>query len=152
MTTYLIKFFLIYLSCLFKFVAGPILGTAAGYGLWEIVLVSVSGLMTTVFLFTYLGEWIKRNWTFNLRKKKKRFSKNSRRIVKVWQKFGPIGIAAITPMLLTPIGGTIVMIAFRVEKKKVFLYMFVSGMFWAIILGASIQQILNIPYIGDLIR
>jgi uncharacterized membrane protein len=152
MIEYLIKFLVIYISCLFKFVAGPILGSAAGYSLWEIIMVTVGGLMTTVFSLTYLGEWIKKNWTINIQKKKKRFSKSSRRIVKVWQKFGPIGIAAITPMFLTPVGGTIIMTAFRVEKKKVFTYMFISGLFWAIILGASIQQILAIPMIGDLLR
>jgi uncharacterized membrane protein len=152
MIEYLITFVFIYLSCLFKFVAGPILGSAAGFSLIEIILVSVGGLMTTVFALTYLGEWIKKNWTVNVSKKRKRFSKGTRRIVKIWQKFGPIGIAVITPMFLTPVGGTIVMTAFRVEKKKVFTYMFISGLFWAFVLGSSIQQILSIPFVGNLFR
>lgn len=151
MITYLLKFLAIYLTCLFKFVAGPILGSAAGYSILEITIVTLSGMMTSVFLITYLGEWIKANWTVKVTKKRNKFSKKNRRIVQVWQKFGPIGIAAITPMLLTPIGGTIIMSAFRVEKKIVFTYMFVSGLFWAILLSASIEQILSLPFIDKLL-
>ncbi|AFL83141.1 hypothetical protein Belba_0482 [Belliella baltica DSM 15883] len=151
MIDYLLKFLAIYVTCLFKFVAGPILGSAAGYSIFEITIVSVAGMMTSVFLISYLGDWIKTNWSFKVSKKRNKFSKKNRRIVKVWQKFGPIGIAAITPMLLTPIGGTIIMSAFRVEKKVVFTYMFLSGVFWAIILGASINQILSIPIVDKLI-
>ncbi|MFD2033176.1 hypothetical protein ACFSKL_00155 [Belliella marina] len=151
MISYLLKFLAIYFTCLFKFVAGPILGSAAGYSLVEIVLVTVAGMMTTVFFITYLGDWVKANWNVKVTKKKNKFSKKNRRIVKVWQKFGPIGIAAITPILLTPIGGTIIMSAFRVEKRKVFTYMFLSSLIWALALGVSIQQILSIPLINNLL-
>lgn len=152
MITYLLKFLAIYVTCLFKFVAGPILGSAAGYSILEITIVTVSGMMTSVFFITYLGEWIKANWSVKITKKRNVFSKKNRRIVKVWQKFGPIGIAAITPMLLTPIGGTIIMSAFRVEKKIVFTYMFISGLFWALLLSASIEQILSIPFVDKLLN
>lgn len=151
MTSYLLKLLVIYIACLFKFVAGPILGSAAGYSLLEITIVSVSGMMTSVLLITYLGEWIKTHWTIKVTKKRNIFSKRNRRIVKIWLKFGPIGIAVITPILLTPIGGTIIMSAFRVEKKIVFTYMFVSGLFWAILLSASIEQILSLPFINKLL-
>mgnify|MGYP006184034631 CR=1 FL=1 len=152
MIAYLLKFLAIYVTCLFKFVAGPILGSAAGYSILEITIVTVSGMMTSVFFITYLGEWIKANWSVKITKKRNVFSKKNRRIVKVWQKFGPIGIAAITPMLLTPIGGTIIMSAFRVEKKIVFTYMFISGLFWAVLLSASIEQILSIPFVDKLLN
>ncbi|MCH7412785.1 hypothetical protein MM213_04755 [Belliella sp. R4-6] len=151
MISYILKFSAIYFTCLFKFVAGPILGAAAGYSIFEITLVTVSGMMTTVFFITYLGDWVKANWKIKARKKKNIFSKKNRRIVKIWQKFGPIGIATITPILLTPIGGTIIMIAFRVEKRKVFTYMFISALSWALVLAASIQQILSIPIVDKLL-
>jgi uncharacterized membrane protein len=145
-TAYLLKFLGIYFACLFKFIAGPVLGYAIGYNLWEIIFVSVSGMMTTVFFLTYLGEWIKRFWKVKVSAKKKLFTPRIRRTVKIWQKFGAPGIAAITPVFLTPIGGTILMNAFGVKKNKIFLYMFISAMLWAIIFGLSIQEILKIPF------
>ncbi|MCE2776744.1 MAG: hypothetical protein LW824_03735 [Algoriphagus sp.] len=45
----------IYLLSMFKFVAGPILGAAAGYSPWQIILVSLLGMMSSVTLFTFLG-------------------------------------------------------------------------------------------------
>src|SRR5690606_13994646 len=94
----------IYLMTLFKFIAGPVLGSLAGYSLWEIMLVTVSGMMSSVFIFTYLGGWMKRHWDLRFRQKSATFTKKNRRIVKVWQKSGAAGVAFLTPLLLTPIG------------------------------------------------
>ncbi|ERM84865.1 hypothetical protein P872_22660 [Rhodonellum psychrophilum GCM71 = DSM 17998] len=152
MITYLLKFLGIYVICLFKFVAGPILGYTAGYGLFEIILVSVSGMMTTVILLTYLGDWFKAYWAIRVTTKKKRFTPKIRRIVKIWQKFGAAGIAFITPIFLTPIGGTIIMNAFGVKKNKIFLYMLISGLVWATLMGLSIEGVLQIPFFNDLLR
>lgn len=145
MIAYILKFLGIYFACLFKFIAGPVLGYAIGYSLIEIILVSVSGMMTTVFFLTYLGEWIKKYWVVKVTAKKKLFNPKIRRSVKIWQKFGAPGVAALTPILLTPIGGTVIMNAFGVKKHKIFILMFISATVWAIILGASIQIILQIP-------
>ncbi|WP_009034134.1 hypothetical protein [Indibacter alkaliphilus] len=144
MIEYFLKFFAIYVSCLFKFIAGPVLGAAAGFSLLEIILVTHAGMMTSVVGFTFLGEWFKSHW--KLQVNKKRFTSRKRRIVRVWQKFGPVGIATLTPILLTPIGGTIIMSAFHVKKEKIISYMFISGLVWAIVLGASINYILTISF------
>ncbi|PRY86587.1 hypothetical protein [Mongoliibacter ruber] len=140
---YFLKFLAIYFTCLFKFVAGPLLGAAAGYGLIEIIIVTLGGMMTSVLFVTYLGNWFKSHWTLNVNKK--RFTKRKRRIVQVWQKFGVIGIAIATPIFLTPIGGTIIMVAFNVKRNKILSYMFFSGLAWVIIMGTSINWILTIP-------
>lgn len=152
MITYIIKFVTIYFACLFKFIAGPVLGAAAGYNLMEIVLVTVGGMMTSVVTMTYLGDWFKSHWNLRLTKNRKKFTSRTRRIVKVWKKFGPIGIAVLTPIILTPIGGTIVLNAFNVNKKKIFLYMLASALFWALIFGFSIHWLLNIPFFDTLLR
>ena len=52
-------FFGIYLLCLIKFFAGPVLGAAAGYSPLEIIGVSVLGMMTSVTFFTFLGTRVK---------------------------------------------------------------------------------------------
>lgn len=151
MIEYLATFFGIYLLCLFKFIAGPVLGAAAGYSIMEIVLVTLSGMMTSVIGFTYLGDWIKNTWTIKIRKNPKRFTKRTRNIIKIWQKFGVYGIAALTPILLTPIGGTILLTSFGIDKQKIISTLLVSGLFWSFILAASIKQILAIPFFSKLI-
>lgn len=152
MVEYILTFSGIYFLCLFKFIAGPVLGNAAGYSLLETVLVTVSGMMTSVFFFTYLGEWIKRNWTIKVRTNPRRFSKRTRNIVNIWQKFGVWGIAALTPLLLTPIGGTIILTSFGISKRRIIFSMLVSGIFWALIFGSTIQQILSIPFFNQLLN
>lgn len=151
MIEYLATFFGIYLLCLFKFIAGPVLGAAAGYSIVEIVLVTLSGMMTSVIGFTYLGDWIKNTWTIKIRKNPKRFTKRTRNMIKIWQKFGVYGIAALTPILLTPIGGTILLTSFGIDKQKIISTLLVSGLFWSFILAASIKQILAIPFFSKLI-
>ena len=152
MITYLIKFLTIYFACLFKFIAGPVMGAAAGFNLSEIVLVTVGGMMTSVIAMTYLGDWFKSHWNLRLTKNRKKFTPKTRRIVRVWKKFGPIGIAVLTPIILTPIGGTIVLNAFNVEKKKIFFYMLASALFWALIMGYSIHWLLSIAFFDNLLR
>lgn len=152
MTGYIWKILGIYFACLFKFISGPVLGAAAGFSLFEIVLVSVGGMMTTVISLTYVGDWFKSYWDLKISPNRKRFSPRSRKIVRVWRKFGPIGVAVFTPLFLTPIGGTIVMNAFNVDKKKIILYMFGSALFWSIVLGGSINWILSIPFFDSLLR
>jgi len=150
MTEYLITFAGIYFLCLFKFVAGPLLGAAAGYSLLEIVSVTVSGMMTSVVLFTFLGEWFMQNWTILIRKKPKRFTKRTRNVIKIWKKFGIWGIAFLTPLILTPIGGTVVLTSFGIAKKKILSTMFVSALIWAFIFGLSIEELLKIPFLKNL--
>ncbi|WP_162340916.1 hypothetical protein [Cyclobacterium salsum] len=147
MSEYLITFLGIYFLCLFKFIAGPLLGYAAGFGLWEIVAVTVSGMMTSVVLFSFLGEWFKKNWVLITRKKSKTFSKKTRSIIKVWHKFGVWGIAFLTPVILTPIGGTVVLTSFGIDKKKILFAMLISSLFWAILFGISIDKLLEIPFL-----
>ncbi|MDN3688040.1 hypothetical protein [Cyclobacterium jeungdonense] len=147
MNEYLITFLGIYFLCLFKFIAGPLLGYAAGFGLWEIVAVTVSGMMTSVVLFSFLGEWFKKNWTLITRKKAKKFSKKNRSIVRIWHKFGIWGIAFLTPVILTPIGGTVVLTSFGIGKKKILITMLISSLFWAILFGLSIEKLLEIPFL-----
>ncbi|UJP65585.1 hypothetical protein [Mongoliitalea daihaiensis] len=152
MIEYFLKVVFIYIATLFKFIAGPVLGLAAGLSSIEMLVITVSGMMTTVFSITLLGDWFRTNWQLGLTKKKKVFTPRTRKIVTVWRKYGLLGVAALTPLLLTPVGGTIILNAFNVKKEKIFLYMFVSAMVWGVIFSFSIQYILEIPFLGDLLR
>ncbi|WP_246535237.1 hypothetical protein [Litoribacter ruber] len=145
MIEYILTFLTIYSFCLFKFIAGPILGTAAGFSIVEIVFVTVLGMMSSVIGFTYIGQRLRIRYQQVFKPKRKIFTKNSRRVVKVWRNFGAIGVAAITPLVLTPIGGTIIMNSFGVKKEKIFTYMLVSSIFWALMFSSCIDLLLKIP-------
>lgn len=151
MVEYIIIFFGIYLMTLFKFIAGPVLGSVAGYSLLEIMLVTVSGMMSSVVVFTFLGEWLKRQWDMRFNRKRLVFSKKNRRIVRVWQKSGAAGVAFLTPLLLTPIGGTLVMTSFGVHRKIILSYMLISSIWWSFFFGISIDMLLDIPFFQKLL-
>ena len=151
MVEYIITFFGIYLMTLFKFIAGPVLGSVAGYSLLEIMLVTVSGMMSSVVVFTFLGEWLKRQWDMRFNRKRLVFSKKNRRIVRVWQKSGAAGVAFLTPLLLTPIGGTLVMSSFGVHRKIILSYMLISSIWWSFFFGISIDMLLDIPFFQKLL-
>ncbi|WP_186753913.1 hypothetical protein [Echinicola salinicaeni] len=151
MIEYILQFLAIYIVCLFKFIGGPVLGTAADYTVIEIVFVTVSGMMTSVLIFTFLGEWIKEKWATKSKKKPKKFSSKNRKIIQVWQKFGAWGVAAITPLILTPIGGTIVMTSFGVKRRRIFSYMLISAICWSLFFGLTINRLMTIPFLNNLI-
>lgn len=147
----LITLFGIYFISLFKFIAGPVLGSAAGYSPIEIIIVTVLGMMSSVALFTFLGSKLKRAYQSKFGKPKKVFTKKSRQVVSIWSKYGELGIAFFTPLLLTPIGGTLILVSFGTKKRKIFSYMLLSALFWAVILSFSIDRILSIPFFERLI-
>lgn len=141
----------IYFLCWFKFLAGPILGSAAGYTVLQNVLVTIAGMMTSVILFTLIGSKIKAHLEVNSQRKPNLiFSKKNRRIVHLWRKYGEIGIAFFTPLFLTPIGGTLIMVSFGVKKRNIYLHMLWSACLWAVVFSLSINQILAVPFVQNL--
>ncbi|SFA88858.1 small multi-drug export protein [Algoriphagus aquimarinus] len=141
----------IYFLCWFKFLAGPVLGSAAGYSVWQNVLVTVAGMMTSVVIFTLVGTRIKDTLDEKIFTKPKLvFSKKNRRIVQLWKKYGEIGIALFTPILLSPIGGTLIMVSFGVKKRHIYFHMFWSACFWAVVFSLSIDHLLAVPFIKNL--
>jgi len=142
----------IYLLTMLKFVAGPLLGAAAGYSPWQIIGVSVMGMMSSVTLFTFLGIQIKKWIHLTFGKRKKLFTPKNREIIKVWNSYGELGIAFLTPILLTPIGGTLILVSFGSAKRKIISYMLMSSLAWAIFFSFSIQWLISIPVIAALFR
>jgi uncharacterized membrane protein len=70
---------------------------------------------------------------------KKIFSRRSRRMVKIWKKYGLLGLAALTPVLFSiPIG---IFFIGRLEKNrnKIVLYMFISITCWSLIITTFFQ-------------
>ena len=121
----------IYLLTTLKFIAGPTLGLAAGFSYIETVGVTVAGMMTSVVIFTYLGEILREKVLNKIFKRQKLFSKRTRRFVIIWQKYGIFGVSFLTPLLFTPIGGTVILTAFGSPRKKRGGGILVSSVFWA---------------------
>ena len=71
----LIKLIGIFLISMFKFIAGPVLGTAAGYPFWKILLITTLAMMTSVTIFTFLGSQIKELLNLKVKTRKPIFSK-----------------------------------------------------------------------------
>jgi uncharacterized membrane protein len=143
MPIYLKYLSLVLASCL-KFVGGPLSGFALGLHWVEIAACTATGMMIAVVLFLFLGDFIQQIINKYRRQPPKRFSRQTRYAVKVWQRFGMTGIAFMTPILFTPIGGTLIAISFKVKKLKVIYSMLISAVCWAVI------QSLFVFYLSEL--
>ena len=134
MGTTLITYITIYLLCMFKIIFGPTMGYAAGLHPLESVGLTVAGMMTTVVLFSFLGKRIRNKFMVLYFKPKKVFTKRNRRFVKIWRKYGEFGIAFLTPILLSPPGGTLIAIALGGTPRKTIFYMFIWSVFWSFVI------------------
>lgn len=106
-----------------KFMLAPGTTMLAGYGFMETVLITTAGGTIGVFVFYYAGEFIfctVRDWINKRRKNKKvrkTFSRTNRLIVKTKLNYGLLGLAVITPTLLSiPLGSMIAARFFRYNR------------------------------------
>lgn len=147
----ILKVVTIYFSSMLKFVFGPIGGYAAGFPLITTILVTIAGMMTVVLVFTYFGTWIKERIFGRFFRKSNKFSPRSRKFVSIWKRYGLIGVAALTPILLTPIGGIILAVSSGSPKEKIIFYMLISASLWAIVLTSALYFFGNqiLKYLPD---
>jgi membrane protein DedA with SNARE-associated domain len=128
----------VYLPSMLKFIFGPLSGYALKLNLATTILSTVAGMMSVVLAFAFAGDWIKRNLMDRFFPNRKKISNGSKRFVTLWRKYGIAGVAFLTPLLLTPIGGTLLAISFGTPKDKLIFYMFVSAAFWASVFSVGI--------------
>jgi len=117
---------------MFKFFIGLAVGEGFALPFFVTALLTILGMMTSVVLFTsFLGKgfhaWVMKTFYKN----QKLFTKGNRRKIAIWNKYGLIGVAFLTPILFTPIGGSMIANAFGETKEKIFLYMLISATLWA---------------------
>jgi hypothetical protein len=134
----ILKIATVYFSSMLKFVFGPLGGYAAGFSLITTILVTIAGMMTVVLLFTFFGNWIREKVIYRVIKKRSKFSQSNRKFVTIWKKYGLIGVAALTPLLLTPIGGTLLAVSSGSPKEKIIFYMFISASIWSILFSTAL--------------
>ncbi|HMG93688.1 MAG TPA: hypothetical protein VK589_26705 [Chryseolinea sp.] len=141
----------VYLSSMLKFIFGPLGGYAVGLELVTTILATVAGMMTVVLSFTYAGSWLRDNVIHRFFGKRKKFSESSRKFVRIWKKYGLVGVAALTPIFLTPIGGSILAVSSGSPKEKIILFMFVSASVWAVIFSVAVYFFGN-EYLPDFVK
>ncbi len=146
MFTDLMKYILVYLISMFKFIGGPAFGAAYDLNLIGIVIMTVLGMMTTVVIISFFGIRL-RNWIQKKYKYKRRtFSRRNRRIVKIWRGYGEFGVSFFTPVLFSPIIGTLLVTALGGKRNRVLTYMLISAIFWAFALTSLSDVLLDILF------
>ncbi len=135
------KYFTVIVATTIKFFNGPIAGLLLNLTWWETAVCSIVGMMSAVIIVSFLGEQVQRLIAKYRTKKVTLFSKRSRFAVKIWKKLGIWGIAFFTPLLFTPIGGTLMALSFKVPIPKIIFSMLVLAVFWGIILSFVIYKL-----------
>jgi hypothetical protein len=107
-------------------------------------------MMTVVILFAFFGDFMRTKVLDRFFPKRKRFSVRNRKIVGIWKKYGLLGVAALTPVLLTPIGGALLAVSVGTPRNKLILFMFVSAAIWSTVFSVSIYFFGNALFPGYL--
>jgi hypothetical protein len=132
----IVKAIPIYFSGMIKFVFGPVGGYMTGLSLFTTIITTVASMMSVVLAFSFFGEFLRTKVFGRFFARRKKFSERNRKVITFWRKYGLPGVAALTPILLTPIGGTLIALSFGTPREKLILYMFVSASVWSVVMSA----------------
>ena len=140
----MIQILLTILSSSVKFaLTFPLVILQFNFSFLETILWTNVGGILGFYFFAFLSDKLIRWWNKVVgkklkpegspAKKKKTFTKKNRRIVRIKQKYGLIGIALTTPVLLSiPLGTFLVVRYYRSSRIK-YMYMIVSIIIWSFI-------------------
>src|SRR4051812_13479518 len=122
----LVKAIPVFLSSALKFILGPLEGYGLHLHFITTVVATISGMMVSVVAFTFFGEWLRNvllKRFFHKKHKNPEPTKKSNWFSWIIAKYGLGGVAFLTPVFLTPIGGTILAVSLTNSKKKILLFM-----------------------------
>jgi hypothetical protein len=142
----LLKYLSVVAGAMIKFILGPTIGFAQKLSVWETYACTVLGMLLAFGLVAGLGIPFRLFLLRNFAKDTKKFTPRKRMLVRVWKKYGLIGIAFLTPLLLTPMGGSLIAISFGEKPRKIFPFMVVSALFWGLVLSFAVY------FAGDLLK
>ncbi|MBC7749645.1 MAG: small multi-drug export protein [Methylotenera sp.] len=135
-----------------KFFFAPFLGSKLGLHYINTFWACVLGMNLSVILFSFFGDKIKMFIiSIFYRNQKKKFTAGNRRLVTIWNKYGMVGIAFLTPPLLTPPVGTLVASGFGEPRKKIVLYMLISSVLWGIIVCYIAYALKEVPFLKGIL-
>lgn len=149
----IIVFVLILISSSVKYSFATIWAADSELGLIGAFISNFSGGLLGVLGFTLVEGKIKK-WLKERRKNKpyRIFNRKNRILVKIRRRFGLIGIAFITPVLLTIPLGVMMQLSLTQNRKKIILYTLLSCLFWtsAILIPYKLLGIDITEYIKNL--
>ena len=151
MAAEILKYISVFLLSMVKFFGGPRAGVSMGLSFGATLALTVGGMMTSVFIFSGIGTLFSKWYAQQQRRKQKPiFTKKNRRLVRVWQRFGMGGIAFLTPIILTPIIGTVVATVLGASQRHILAHMLWSAVFWGVALTLLVSQVshLNLPFLN----
>jgi len=109
----------------------------------ETILWTNIGGILGIYFFAFLSDKVILWWKRTFRAKKSRaksertekkiFTKKNRRIIKIKQRYGLIGIALATPFLLSIPVGTFLLIRYYRTSRVKLIYLIGSNLIWSII-------------------
>jgi len=141
----LIQIILTILFSSFKFAATfPLVIIQFEFSFWETILWTNVGGLAGIYFFAFLSEkliaWWKRTFRRSNRKLmedeqqvKKAFTRRNRRIVRIKKKYGLVGIAMVTPFLLSIPVGVFLMVRYYRTSRSRFFYLIIANLLWSVI-------------------
>lgn len=129
-----------------KFLTAPITSLNIGFGYLETLIITTVGGLIGVFFFFYLSSAImllfKKLAGSSSKKKsvrpKRKFTWKNKLIVHIKREYGLIGVAAITPTILSIPVGTFLAARYFPDKKKVITYLSASVIVWSVIVSSVV--------------
>lgn len=144
-------FSMVYLPSTLKFIFGPLGGYAAGLHFITTMVCTVGGSMSSVVAFTYFGNWLRQGILKKFFHGSPKPMSERNAFVRYFLKYELGGIAFLTPLILTPIGGTLLAVSFGAPKEKIIFYMFISTSFWSVVLTIAVYLFGN-EVLPDFVR
>ena len=136
-----LKYLTVIVSSIVKFIFGPFEGLDLGLTKIDTALATAFGMMISVVLITLFFHFFKTKVFPRFSKKRKLFTVANRRKVRVWSKYGILGVSFLTPVILSPIGGALIANAFGEKKYKIFLWMSVMALGWGFIMTYAVFEL-----------
>ena len=146
-----------------KFLLAPFEAERYEFSFWQSFAITTIGGTVGIFVFYYAGSKVSTWWRHIMaliksvflrrpaevieQKPKKVFTRNKRFVIRIKMKFGLIGIALITPSLISIPIGSIVAANFYRKKRGVLLYLVGSLIFWSFLLNGIAQYLKLSQYI-----
>jgi len=141
MSAELLRAISIFLLSATKLLWAPGTAAAAGLTFWETVFISSLGGMTGIVFFYYFGHMVFvafDNWKAKKRKQvkeKKVFTKKSRMVINVKNKFGLYGLTLLTPSILSIPIGCVIAAKFYFDNRLTLPLLLIFSVVWSFILS-----------------
>lgn len=136
-----LKYLTVFALSMIKFLGGPLAGVSLGLPFGLTLVLTVLGMMASVALFSVVGARAAQWYTQRSRRQGKPiFSSQSRRTVRIFQRFGIRGIAFLTPVLFSPIVGTVLATMLGVPRTSILLNMLWSAVLWGLVLTGLLTR------------